>query len=241
MTTIKNKTAISRYSRSYKVEIIDKKDVIVQLKDSEISLKDFFKDLSAELKGIKHQLTLCAMLSKQKSRNEIEYRTVYFNSLTKTVISESNYFLDDCFNEIIYKVENWISHGSGWNVDNILNEYLNISSYKPSFGHTYCKLPKELQHPMKDLINIKNNDNKCFLWCFVRLLNCLGKDLSRRISKKDKEISESLNYNGIAFPLSKKDNGKIGVMNKINIQNFCCEKVIFPIYLSDQNFDDVLD
>ena len=31
-------------------------------------------------------------------------------------------------------------------------------------------------------------------------------------------------------------------MNKININVFCCEnKVIFAIYLSDQNFDDVLD
>ena len=31
-------------------------------------------------------------------------------------------------------------------------------------------------------------------------------------------------------------------MNKININVFCYEnKVIFPVYLSEQNFDDVLD
>ena len=113
MSIIKNKTAFSGYSRSYKVEIVDKKDVVIQLKSGEISIKDLFKDLVAELKGFKCQLTLCILLSKQKSRNEIEYRTVYFNSLTKTVISDNNYFLDDCFNEIIYNVENWISHGSG--------------------------------------------------------------------------------------------------------------------------------
>ena len=70
------------------------------------------------------------MLSKQKSSDFIEYRSVYFNSLTKTVIGD-NYFLEDCFNEIIYKVENWISYGSGWDVDNILSQYLNISSYGP--------------------------------------------------------------------------------------------------------------
>ena len=144
MSIIKNKTAFSGYSRSYKVEVVDKKDVVIQLKSGEISIKDLFKDLVAELKGFKCQLTLCILLSKQKSKNEIEYRTVYFNSLTKTVISDNNYFLDDCFNEIIYNVENWISHGSGWNVDHILSQYLNISSYRPLSGSTYCKLPKEL-------------------------------------------------------------------------------------------------
>ena len=112
------------------------------------------------------------LLSKQKSSSEIEYRSVYFNSLTKTVIGEwnalhSNHFLEDCFQEIIYKVENWISHGSGWNVDNILNQYLNISNYRPLSGSTYCKLPDELQHPMKGLVNIRNDDNKCFLWCHI--------------------------------------------------------------------------
>ena len=111
LSIIKNKTAFSGYSRSYKVEIVDKKDVIVQLKSSEISIKDLFKYLLVELKGFKYQLTLNILLSKQKSSNEIEHRSVYFNSLTKTVIGD-NYFLDGCFQEIIYKVKNWISHGS---------------------------------------------------------------------------------------------------------------------------------
>ena len=94
---------------------------------------------------------------------------------------------------------------------------------------------------MNGLINIKNNDNKCFLWCHVRHLNFKGKDLWR-ISKKDKEIGKSLNYDGTQFPVSKKDYCKISKMNKVNINVFRYEnKVIFPIYLSDQSFDDVLD
>ena len=33
-------------------------------------------------------------------------------------------------------------------------------------------LPVELRSPRKGLINIKNKDKKCFLWCHVRhLLN----------------------------------------------------------------------
>ena len=136
------------------------------------------------MKGFKYQITLCFLLSKVENIDFIEYSTVYLNSLTKTVIGEK-YHLNECFNEIIFRLENWISHGSGWIVDSILNQYLNISSCKPLIGSTYC-------HPMKGLINIQNDGNKCFLWCHVRYLNCNGKNLFR-ISKKDKKISKNLN------------------------------------------------
>ena len=32
-------------------------------------------------------------------------------------------------------------------------------------------LPIELKHPRKGLINIKNEDQKCFSWCHVRHIN----------------------------------------------------------------------
>ena len=164
------------------------------------------------------------------------------NNVSSTLLNQDNRFgLTFSGNCINYKVENWIRHGSGWNVEEIVSQYLNISMYLPLSGSTYCKLPKELQNSKKGLINIQNNDNKCFLWCHVRYLNCEDKNLWR-ITKKDKEISKSLNYNDIQYPVSKKSYGKISIMNKININVFCYEnKVIFPVCLSDQSFDDVLD
>ena len=93
----------------------------------------------------------------------------------------------------------------------------------------------------ESLINIQNDDNKCFLWYHVRYLNCNGKKLSR-ITKKGKEISKRLNYDGIKFLISKKDFLKISVMNKINVIVFSYEdKIIYLIYLSDQSFNDLLD
>ena len=134
---------------------------------------------------------MCVLLSKVKSSDLTEYSPVYFNSLTKTVV-EDKFKLNQCFNEIIYRLENWISHSSGWIVEETISQYLNLSSYLPLSGSTYIKLPDDLKHPMKRLINIQNNDNKCFLWCLVRHFNCDGVKLSR-IAKKDKEIAESLN------------------------------------------------
>ena len=127
LSVVKNTTAFSGYAQRYKIEIVDKKGVIVQLKSTEISIENLFKDLLIEMKGFKYQTTPCVLLSKVKSSDFIEYSTVYLNSLTKAVIGEK-YFLNECFNEIIFRLENWISYGSGWNVDSILNQYLNVSS-----------------------------------------------------------------------------------------------------------------
>ena len=83
LSIVKNKTAFSGYSKSYKIDIIDRKDVVIQLKSSEIASKELFKDLLLELKGFKYQITSNVLLSKQKSRDLTEYRSVYFNSLPK--------------------------------------------------------------------------------------------------------------------------------------------------------------
>ena len=129
LSIVKNKTAFSGYAQSYKIEIVYKKDMITQLKSSEISIENLFKDLLMEMKGFKYQITLQVLLSKVKSKGLIEYSTVYLNSLTKTVIGKK-YFLEDCYDEIIFRLENWISHESGWNVEEIVNQCFNISSYK---------------------------------------------------------------------------------------------------------------
>ena len=102
-------------------------------------------------------------------------------------------------------------------------------------------MPIELRHTMKGLINIQNNDNKCFLSCHVRHLNLDGKNLNR-ITKRDREFVKELNYSGVNFPVSKKDYGKIEVLNKICVNVFCYEnRVVYPVYLSDQKFDDSMD
>ena len=112
LSIVINKTAFSGYARTYKIEIVDKRDVVVQLKASKIGIVELFKDVLTELKGFKYQITLCVLLSEVKGNGEIEYSPVYFNSLTKTVIGDK-FKLDRCFNEIIYRLESWTSYESG--------------------------------------------------------------------------------------------------------------------------------
>ena len=55
----------------YKVEIVEKKDPIVQLEASKSSIKDLFSNLLNETKGFKYQITVKISLKKYKSNEEI--------------------------------------------------------------------------------------------------------------------------------------------------------------------------
>ena len=90
-------------------------------------------------------------------------------------------------------------------------------------------MPIELKHPKKGLINIKNNDQKCFLWCHVRHINPL-KEHPERIKKIDEKIACNLNYDGVEFPVKEKDFKKIVVQKNICINVFGYENwLVFPI------------
>ena len=80
-------------------------------------------------------------------------------------------------------------------------------------------MPIELSNPRKGLINIKNNDQKCFLWCHVRHINPV-KEHSGRIKKTDSRIASNLNYKGIESPVQEKDFKKIEEQNNICINVF---------------------
>ena len=164
---------------------------------------------------------------------------MYFNSSTKTIINH-RYKLDQSFQEILYRIDAWINKGSGWIIESIESQYINISTYRPLVGSSYIDLPIELKHPKKGLINIKNND-QVFLWCHVRHINPL-KEHPERIKNIDRELASNLNYDEIKFPVEGKDFEKIEVQNNICVNVFGYEnELIFPIYVSDQTFKSSID
>ena len=65
-------------------------------------------------------------------------------------------------------------------------EYINISAYSPLIGSTYIELSSGLKNSKKGLINIKNDDNKCFLGCLIRHLNLVEKTPSENNKKRQR-------------------------------------------------------
>ena len=74
----------------------------------------------------------------------------------------------------------------------------NISVYSSLIETTYTELPDKLKHSKKGLINIKNSDDRCFLWCYVRHLNLVERH-PERIAKEDKKMVHVLYYEEIKF------------------------------------------
>ena len=64
--------------------------------------------------------------------------------------------LENAFQEVLYRIDNWIIEGSGWIVGLIQSQYINI---RPLSGSSYIQLPTELRSPKKGLINTKTIKN----------------------------------------------------------------------------------
>ena len=240
LSIIKANQAFRGYAISYKAEIVERKDPVLQLEVSKSSIKDLFSDLLGEIKGFKYQITAKVLLKKCKLNEEIEFSPVYFNSVTKSVINH-RFKLEESFQEILYKIDAWINNGSGWIIESTESHYINITTYRPLLGSSYIELPIELKNPKRGLINIKNIDQKCFLWCHVRHIN-RSKEHPRRIWEADERLASNLNYDGIEFPVEEKDFNKIEIQNNISINVFGYEnKLVFPIYISSKKFRDSMD
>ena len=121
--------------------------MIVQLEASRSSIKNLFNDLLNETKSFKYQITVKVLFKKYRSNGELEFAPVYFNSSTKTI--NHRYKLDQSFQEILYRIDAWINRGSGWIIELIESQYINISTYRPLVGSSYIDLPIELKHPKR--------------------------------------------------------------------------------------------
>ena len=119
LSVIKTYHAFKGYAMSYKVELVEKKDPLIQLEAIKSSSKDLLNDLLAETKGFKYQITVEILLKKYKSTG-IEFSQVYFNSTMKTVINHK-FYLGKSFQEILYRIDDWINESSGWIVESIMS------------------------------------------------------------------------------------------------------------------------
>ena len=73
LNIVKNSNAFSGYATSCKLETVDKKYPLVQLKVSKSSIEGLLKDLLNEIKGFKYQKAVTVPLSKVKINGSIEY------------------------------------------------------------------------------------------------------------------------------------------------------------------------
>ena len=114
-----------------------------------------------------------------------------------------------------------------------------------SAGNEIDKIP-EIFFKKRNLLIMKNDDNKCFLYCFIRKFKNVVTNNVSRISKEDlaiaKEIIDECNTNFENVSLDELD--KIENLLKVNIHIFGCNKKFNSkkiIRKSKSDFDKDLD
>ena len=140
----------------------------------------------------------------------------------------------DIIEEKIQKLES--AEGTGWHFVEVINLELHTVNYTPLSGSSYIDLPKVLKSK-EAIINMKNDDNKCFLWCVLRALNLKDKHNERTDGDLKSKV-DTLNMEDIKYPVSLKDINKFESLNSelaISVFAYDEDYKIYPLRISDHD------
>ena len=142
-------------------------------KNDLLSTQAFYRNIfKLELKRLlkikellKFNLSFTITFNKFKD-DELVYATPYFNLGTHIILHEGD--IEEKINlseqKIVKRVEEFLQDGSGWVYDETVEISLKVYKYKPPRGGKYFPIPSWIKNK-KAVINIKNDDDKCFLYC----------------------------------------------------------------------------
>ena len=234
-------TALKGHTLSFKIGLKNNKDPSIQLNDTRLAIETKLNSQLDEMKGLTYVESIKVSFEKQTGDIPVS-KQAYFNSTAQKIINpiETSDSVQLSKQQILNKIAQWISEGSGWTISSVDGHFLNITDYKPLTGSSYIQLPEPLKNK-KGLINLKNKDNECFRWCHIRHLNPQEKN-PQRIKHSDRLYISKLDYSEILFPVTIKQVNKIEQKNNIRINVFGYENnQLFPIYISKENFEDHME
>ena len=108
---------------------------------------------------------------------------------------------DEMVEEILEEIDMAeMAEGSGWRFEKVIKLVLHTTRWDTINAGSYIELPQALKNK-KAIINMKNQDDKCFMWSVLRALN--PKDNHpERIDNDLKSKEDILNMQGIQYPVS---------------------------------------
>ena len=114
---------------------------------------------------------------------------------------DENDIYDEMVEEIMEEIDKTeTAEGSGWRFEKVEKLVLHTTRWDPINAGSYIELPPELKN-RKAIINMKNQDDKCFMWCVLRALNPKDKN-AERVDNDLKNKVDTLNMQGIQYPVS---------------------------------------
>ena len=125
------------------------------------------------------------------------------------------------------------AEGSGWWFEKVIKLVLHTTRWDPVNAGSYIELPQELKN-RKAIINMKNQDDKCFMWSVLRALNPKDKN-AERIDNDLKNKVDTLNMEGIQYPVSLRGIDRFEHLNpeiSITVLGYNKDEKVYPLKVS---------
>jgi hypothetical protein len=203
---------INRRNFDYFIKIVDKQ-LFKFLEEKETNV---INDIMNE--NVKIMFTIEIEMSRLGDNNDKFYVSTKIAELK--IGDDRVAFYRNACREMLNNMEALELRGSGWHFQKINSLLMKQSRYQQFRGASYMALPEWIRRK-EAIINIKNDDNKCFMWCILAALHPVTKN-SERVSKYKKYENE-LKFDGITFPIKKSDIPKIEKMNNLGVNVFANE------------------
>ena len=156
------------------------------------------------------------------------YEKFTFHSGIKLILEGTN--VEEVYDEMVAEIE---MQKSGWVLQKIINLTLHTANWDPLNAGSYIDLPTFLKNK-NAIINMKNQDEKCFMWCVLRALN--PKDNHpERVDKDLKSKQDTLNMKGIRYPVSFRDIDRFESQNpniSISVMGYNEDDRVYPLKIS---------
>ena len=146
--------------------------------------------------------------------------------------------VNDLYNEMVKEIEEEIQKtemavGSGWRFMHVEKLVLHTTRWDPINAGSYIDLPEALKN-RKAIINMQNEDDECFKWSVLRAL--YPKDNHpERIDKDLKSKQDTINMNGIRYPVNFRDIDRFESQNpeiSITILGYNKDERVYPLKVS---------
>ena len=241
---VKEKSSREGFANKYIIEGIFGLTPIQYFERIEKTLIDFFN----YHKNIKFRIVLVCIMEKQVYDKKIGISTIdtaksYFSSETLKNLraDEAMVLVKESFESIETKIQNFAEDGSAWQFKEVEQLEIHTTEFNPTKGSSYIDLPKWIKDKGA-IINIKNKDDKCFLWCILRYF--YQRDNHQERVKDLEKYEFSLNTKGITFPMKLKDINKFEKLNPnipgINV--FSEENnIIYPLRMAKRDCKNTID
>merc|ERR1712030_144080 len=148
---------------------------------------------------------------------------------------------DESKNKIWLTFDAWLKDGSGWIIQSIDEFHLKICKYAPLQGSSYIKSPNIIENS-KSVVNVQNEDNKCFLYSVLAKLHPAEKH-TERVTNYEPYLEE-LKTDGITMPMRLQQIPKFERMNNLSINVYMTDRTgedKWPIYISKRRDNETIN